>query len=262
MSTNFTQLGHGPRLPLLALLHPRELTPAVVATLALGVLIGAAAMRLAGVPLWAATVLVLTLLLVPGVAKWRADLRRYGPTAALLSMLLAAQGFHAVEHITQWVQYHVLGWSARASNGLLSPANAEWVHFIWNWLVLLIVIALVAGGMRGMWAMLLLAWATAHTVEHTYMFVRHLQVLGELRGLGVTNITAQGLPGILGRDGWLARSEATRGTFFCQLPGLTTANRLDVHFWWNVGETALLLLAGHAFLRGRMGAESAPRTRQ
>jgi hypothetical protein len=149
-------------------------------------------------------------------------------------------------------------WSAHASTGLLSPANAEWVHFVWNWLVLLIVIALVAGRMRGVWAWLLLAWATAHTVEHTYMFVRHLQVLGELRGLRVTGITAQGLPGILGRDGWLARSELTRGTFLCQLPGLTTANRLDVHFWWNAGETALLLLAGHAYLDGRVGAELAP----
>jgi hypothetical protein len=75
-------------------------------------------------------------------------------------------------------------------------------------------------------------------------------VLNELGQLGVTGITAQGLPGILGRDGWLARSELTRGTFLCNLPGLTTASRLDVHFWWNVGETALLLLAGHSYLRG------------
>jgi hypothetical protein len=47
------------------------------------------------------------------------------------------------------------------------------------------------------------------------MFVRHPQVLGELRGL-------------------------------------TTASRLDAHFWWTVGETGLRLLAGHAFLQGRV----------
>lgn len=240
----------GPRLPVLALLHPREQTPAVLAALALGVVAGAAGMRLAGLPLWGATALLLGLLLIPGALKWRADARRHGRTTMLLSMLLAAQGFHAVEHIAQWLQFYVLHWSLRASSGLLSPANAEWVHFVWNWLVLLAVIALVRGGVRGPWAWLLLAWAAAHTVEHTYMFVRHLMILGELGQLGVSGITAQGLPGILGRDGWLARSELTRDTFLCRLPGLTTASRLDVHFWWNVGETALLLPAGHAYLRG------------
>ncbi len=251
MSVNFQQ--PGPRLPLLALLHPRELTPLVLATLALGLLAGGLAVRLAGLPLWGATALVLALLLFPGALKWRADARRYGPSVMLLSVLLVAQGFHAVEHIAQWVQYHLLHWSARASSGLLSPANAEWIHFVWNWTVLLCVIALLRGGMRNAWAWLLLVWATAHTLEHSYLFVRHLLVLGELGELGVRGITAQGLPGILGRDGWLARSELTRGTFLCNLPGLTTANRLDVHFWWNVGETALLLLAGHSFLRGRLG---------
>lgn len=250
MSVN---LGRGPRLPLLTLLHPRELTPAVLATLALGVLAAAVAMRVAGLPLWGATALMLGLLIIPGALKWRADARRYGRTAMLLSALLVAQGFHAVEHIAQWTQYHLLGWTARASTGLLSPANAEWVHFVWNWLVVLVVLALVAGGMRNIWAWLLLAWALAHTFEHTYLMVRHLLVLNELGQLGVRGITAQGLPGILGRDGWLARSELTRGTFLCQLPGLTTANRLDVHFWWNVGETVLLLLAGHFYLRGRLG---------
>jgi hypothetical protein len=148
------------------------------------------------------------------------------------------------------VQFHVLHWTARASSGLLSPANAEWVHFVWNWLVLITVVALMRGGMRGVWTWALLAWSAAHTFEHTYMFVRHLIVLHELGQLGVGGIPAQGLPGILGRDGWLVRSELTRGTFLCNLPGLTTANRLDVHFWWNVGETALLLLAGHTYLRG------------
>lgn len=250
MNASPPPFGGRPALPLLDLLHPRELTPAVIGALALGLLAGAAAMRVAGVPLWGAAALVLALLLVPGALKWRADARRYGLTAMLLSALLAAQGFHAVEHILQWVQYHLLGWSLRASTGLLSPANAEWVHFVWNWLVLLVVIALVRGGMRNAWAWLLLAWASAHTLEHTYLMVRHLLVLGELGQLGVRGITAQGLPGVLGRDGWLAKSALTRGTFLCNLPGLTTASRLDVHFWWNVGETALLLLAGHSYLRG------------
>ena len=241
------------RFPIFALLHPREQTPFVLATVALGLLLGWLAIGRLGWPLWAATALMLALLLAPGVAKWRADARRYGLTAMGVSILLAAQGFHGIEHVAQWTQYHILNWSARASTGLLSPANAEWVHFVWNWIVLLTVLCLLRGGRRNIWACLLLAWALAHTLEHTYMFVRYLTVLADLRQIGVTNVTAQGLPGVLGRDGWLARSAATQDTFLCRLPGVTTAIRLDVHFWWNMGEVALLLLAAHRFLRRDWG---------
>jgi hypothetical protein len=237
-----------PGAPIARLLHPREHTPFVLGALAAGLLLGWAAVRWLGWPAWGATALTLALLLAPGIAKWRADARRDGLVAMGLSILLVTQGFHGVEHVTQWLQFHVLNWSARASMGLLSAANAEWVHFVWNWLVLVAVIVLLRAGMRNAWAWLLLAWALAHTLEHTYLFVRHLEVLSQLRDLGVTSITAQGLPGVLGRDGWLARSPSTQGTFVCRLPGVTTANRLDVHFWWNIGETALLLLAANAFL--------------
>ncbi|HEX9374411.1 MAG TPA: hypothetical protein VF897_25570 [Roseiflexaceae bacterium] len=247
MATHAAELKR-PRFPILALLHPREQTAFVAGTVALGIGLGWAEMRWLGWPLWGAAATMLLLLMIPGMAKWRADARRYGPTAMGLSILLAAQGFHSVEHVAQWLQFHVLNWSARASTGLLSPANAEWVHFTWNWIVLLIVIGLLRGGVRNAWAWLLLAWALAHTLEHTYMFARYLAVLDDLRRMGVTNVSAQGLPGVLGRDGWLARSAATQGSFLCRLPGLTTANRLDVHFWWNAGELALLLLAAHFYL--------------
>lgn len=242
----------GSHLPLLDLLNPRQYTGIVLATLALGLGAVSVAMRLLNLPLWVGTMIVVGLLLIPGAIKWRSDMRLYGATATLLSILLAAQGFHTVEHLVQWFQYHVLNWTARASSGLISAANVEWVHFVWNWLVLAMVILLIRGGMRNIWMWLLLIWATAHTFEHTYMFIRYIQVLDDLRQMGVTNITAQGLPGILGRDGWLARSDATRGTFLCTLPGLATAPRLDVHFWWNIGEIALLLPAGNTFMRHKM----------
>lgn len=48
------------------------------------------------------------------------------------------------------------------------------------------------------------------------------------------------LPVILGRDGWLALSRVPRGRFVAHLPGLATATRLDIHFWWNFGEPAWL----------------------
>ena len=49
-------------------------------------------------------------------------------------------------------------------------------------------------------------------------------------------------------DGWLARSEWTQGTFLCSLPVLTTAIRLDIHFYWNTLEVILLIPAAVVFL--------------
>ncbi|HEX6289310.1 MAG TPA: hypothetical protein VFZ66_08975, partial [Herpetosiphonaceae bacterium] len=241
-----------PRLPVLALLHPRAQTRAVLVLLALGLLAALLATRLAGVPTWVASAGVLALLLVPGVQKWRGDRERYGSTVMVLSILLAAQGFHSIEHAAQWIQYHVLHWPPFVSNGLISAANSEWIHFVWNWAVVAAVLLLVRGGMRSIWAWLLLLWATAHALEHAYMFVRYLGLAQELQQLGFPQLSAQGLPGVLGRDGWLARSAAIQGTFLCRLPGLTTAPRIDVHFWWNSGEIILLLLAAHRFLLARL----------
>ena len=236
------------RFPVVALLDPRERARFVAVMLAFGLLLGWSTMAWFGWPVWAATATALAVLVVPGVAKWRDDARRYGRTAMVLSVLLVTQGIHGFEHVVQWFQFHVLNFTLRSSNGLLSPANAEWIHFAWNWSVLLVIAYLVWQGMRGPWAWLLVGWALAHSLEHTYLLVRYLDVLAQLERMGVTTVTAQALPGVLGQDGWLARSAATQGTFLCRLPGLTTATRLDVHFWWNVGEIALLLPAAHQFL--------------
>ncbi len=239
-------------IPLLTLLHPRNQTPLLVLVGIGGLALGRAAMIWLQWPLWAATLLLLALLLVPGIAKWHEDARRFGRVAMLLSILLATQGFHGVEHLLQWAQYHLLNWDIRLANGLLSPANAEWVHFIWNWLVLVAVVVLIAGSVRNVFAWALLLWALAHTIEHTYMFIRYLQVMQELQQLGISGVSAQGLPGLLGRNGWLAQSQITQGTFLCTLPGVTTAPRLDVHFWWNVGETVLLVCTAHVFMRAHL----------
>lgn len=251
MSTRIA-VSPSPRFPIMALLHPRERTPLALGGLAIGLLVWLAAVALLKQPIWLATVGALALLLPIGVLKWRDDLRRYGVVVTALSVLLAAQGFHTIEHAAQEFQYYVLRWPAFASSGLISAANAEWVHFVWNWFIVAAVLFLVIKGrMRNVWAWLLLAWALAHSVEHTYMFARYLELRGELAQLGFPNLSAQGLPGILGRDGWLARSPATQGTFLCRLPGITTAPRIDVHWWWNAGEVVLLMAAANRFLRTR-----------
>lgn len=237
------------RFPILALLHPREHTRFVVALLGLGLLLWGLIVWSVGLPLWGATSIVLAMLLIPGVQKWRADRRRYGMTVMVLSVLLTMQGFHSVEHAVQWFQYHILHWPPWWSNGLISAANAEWVHFVWNWAVVAVVIFLVSCGVRNIWAWGLLAWAVAHALEHSYMMARYLELVQELKRQGTPFVSAQGLPGILGRDGWLARSVTTQGTFLCRVPVLTTAPRLDIHFWWNTGEMILLMATAHTFLR-------------
>ncbi len=128
------------QFPIWTLLNPREHTAFVLAAFAFGLLLGWLGMQFYEWPLWVAAATFLAILIVPGLAKWRADQRRYGLTAMGLSFLLVTQGFHSIEHLVQWVQYHLLNWTARASSGILSPANSEWVHFVWNWLVLIIII--------------------------------------------------------------------------------------------------------------------------
>lgn len=246
--TSFSDQSPPSRFPVLTLLHPREYAEALGSLLALGLLLGVVGMRWFELPLWGATVVVLALVLPPVVLKWRADLRRFGSTAMVIGILLSAQGFHMVEHVAQWVEFHVLRWPFFKASGLISPLNAEWIHFLWNWSVVAASAYLVIRGMRNVWGGLLLAWAVAHSLEHTYMLFQYLDVLSHLQRMGVTGISAQGLPGILGRDGWLATSPATQGTFLSRLPGLATAPRLDIHFWWNAGETVLLFLAAQHFL--------------
>src|SRR6266542_2191185 len=176
--------------PLLTLLNPGRLAPAVAVSFELRLAAGWSAAHVLGFPFWTITAIVLLALLPVGVIKWREDLRRYGATIMLLSIIVVSQGVHTIEHIAQWVEYYILFMPARQSTGLLSAANAEWVHFIWNWVVLIIVIALMRGGMRNGWATVLLIVATAHTLEHTYLFIRYQLVLSELHQMNIFSVTA------------------------------------------------------------------------
>jgi hypothetical protein len=243
------------------LLHPRGLQRPFAAALAGGLLVGWLAVSRLSLPLWAAALVVVVLLLLPAARKWHADRRALGTPAMVLGILLVTQSLHTVEHLTQWVQYHLLGWSLKASSGIISPLNAEIVHFSWNVGVLLVVVYLVAQrrqpGMRNLWMGLLLIWAAAHTAEHTYMFVRYLGVAQRLAEAGLPTAAAQGLPGFFGQGGWLANNLPGGGpvAWLCSVaPGLTGAPRLDVHFWWNAGEIVLLLAAAHV----SMGRRPAP----
>ena len=237
----------------------------VAGPLTIGVLLGCIAAIYAATlktPLWMQAACVLAGVIPAYGLHALRIFKTYGWWFALLSLLVAAQGFHGIEHIVQWIQYHILRWPFFKSSGIISAANAEWVHFGWNWMVLVCMALLVKGGLRNRYAWLMLAWTIAHTAEHTYLMIRYLQALSALADLGVPTVSAQGLPGFFGRDGWLATSDATRSSFVCRFPGLTTAVRLDVHFWWNIGETSLLMLATAYELRVRNAKLPTPTQRQ
>lgn len=238
-----------PRYPLLALMSPRLQTRVLLGlTIVVLVTWGLLTWK-AGMPVWGATTLLLAVSAIPAVRRWNQVLRMEGATVMLLSVILTLQTFHTIEHVVQWVQFHLLAWRPERSSGLISAANAEWVHFVWNWGIVGVVFCLFARGVRNRWAWVLLAWSLAHAGEHTYMMARYLQLKQELGLLGVPEVSAQGLPGILGRDGLLATRGIMVGSFCGRVPGLTTISRIDVHFWWNLGETVLLAAAAHSYLR-------------
>jgi hypothetical protein len=248
MSTTPVGLPDG-RLPLLRLLRPGRHGWYIVAALAAATAAGWALERSRGWQLWQAVALGLAALTPAFALKWRADAVRWGATASIAGALVVVQGLHTVEHVAQWWQRHVMGLPLRLSNGLLSPANSEWVHFVWNWLVVVVVLLLVRRGMRNPWTWVLVVYALAHALEHTYLFARFLMVTRDLSQLGFPNVTAQGLPGVVGRDGWLDRTRPGALEVVCRLPFVTTATRLDTHAAWNAGEVTLTLLAVNQWLR-------------
>lgn len=220
----------------------------VVAAATFGFLLGSGT-----APLWVASLAAFAVAGVPWALKVRDDLRAYGVGVAMLVAMLLAQGLHTVEHLVQVGQVYLLDWPAGRSLGLITAANAEWIHLAWNLLVLVGVIVLMRHGMRSPWAWALAIWAGLHSAEHAYLFVRYLQVTAEARQLGLGGLpVTQALPGLLGRDGLLAAQS------WCgRIPGITDVSRVVVHFVWNAGEVVLLILAGRHYLV-RLGSPVLP----
>lgn len=237
------------RLPILTLLDPHETMPAFAVAGALGIGAGWLATQYAGLPIWSIWSITMAVVAVPLTFKWRADLRHFGLTGLVMSVLLVTQSVHMLEHIIQWIQFHAFHIPAWEAHGLVPPADSEWVHLAWNIFVLAAIVYLMRAGMRGRWAWILLAVALGHTIEHVYIFTRFVQVKYALAGFDVTTVSAQGLPGLVGRDGLLAQVAVRSDLWFGRLPGLTTAPRIDVHFWYNVGETTALFAAAHIYLK-------------
>ena len=230
-----------PSINLVRLLSFRDRRALALMALGVGLVLAGFAVFQIGMPIWGGTLIALGVLAAPVGLKWGDDIRMLGVAAGVLSALVMLQAFHFSEHAIQMVQFYWLNRPAVLAQGLISSLNIEWVHFIWNVVVLALTIYLFRAGMRGLFGWALLIWTTLHTLEHTYMLVRYLQMSAELKALGLSGFqVAQALPGILGRDGLLAENGLCGN-----IPGLTTLPRVAIHFIWNLGETVLWLAAAH-----------------
>ena len=145
------------------------------------------------------------------------------PWTLLLGFLAVSQTAHLFEHIAQMIQIHVLHLSGASAQGIVGQLNIEWVHFIWNGLVLVTLLALLPHFRTNPWLIAVTPLAAWHFVEHSVMIATYIQT-------GVS-----GSPGLLSSGGLL-------------FGGLPIA-RPDLHFLYNLDETVPLLFAWLVELR-------------
>ena len=139
------------------------------------------------------------------------------PWIAALGFLAVSQTVHLLEHVAQMVQIHLLHLSGANAQGIVGQLNIEWVHFIWNVLVLVTLLALLPHFRTNPWLIAVTPLAAWHFVEHSVMIATYV-------GTGVS-----GSPGLLSSGGLL-------------FGGLPIA-RPDLHFLYNLLETGPLLVA-------------------
>lgn len=170
---------------------------------------------------------------------------------AVMASLLGTQAFHTVEHVIQGIQYHVLLRPAPQSSGIFPPADAEWVHLAFNLWVMAACACLVVACLRTRAGWSLLALTGWHVAEHAYIVWQYHRLGSEIALLGVTGISAEGVPGILGRDGWLSGTELGRAVLRPHAGPLVELGRIDLHLFYNSLEMALLALVAREWLRIR-----------
>ncbi len=145
------------------------------------------------------------------------------PWLALLGFLAISQTAHLFEHVAQMVQIHVLHLVGANAQGIVGQLNIEWVHFIWNAIVLVTLLVLLPHFRTNPWLIAVTPLAAWHFVEHSVMIATYLQT-------GVP-----GTPGLLSSGG--------------QLFGGLPIARPDLHFVYNFVETIPLLAAWLVELR-------------
>lgn len=147
------------------------------------------------------------------------SLSRHQRGLTLLALLTLAQLGHQFEHLVQVVQLHVLGQSPGEAHGAVGQLDIEWVHFVWNTGILAVALLIVFhyGFRTNAWLWAALAFAGWHQVEHTVLLTGYLAT------------GTEGLPGLAAAGGLVA--------------GGLPLPRADLHFLYNIAETAPLVAA-------------------
>lgn len=168
-------------------------------------------------PLWlVGLVAVLPWLpLVVRLLVWVAH--HYGPWLALFAAIVIAQLGHIGEHVAQIAEIHMLGFVPGNARGIFGQLDIEWVHFIWNSLILAGPAALLIRFHSNPWLWLTLLIAGWHWTEH-------LAIMTVFWDTGTA-----GDPGLLARGGTIGG-------------GLPLA-RPELHFLYNLVETTPLVMA-------------------
>jgi hypothetical protein len=167
-------------------------------------------------PLWAmalATVApVVPLLCLEAVATYR----RYNWLGGFYVLTVAQVG-HMIEHVVQMTQLRVLELPPDQAHGIVGIFDNEWVHFVWNNSVALVVLLLLVRFRHNLWLWLTAAVSTWHGIEHVSIIWPYLTT-----GL-------RGAPGLLAQGGLLG--------------GGLPLSVVELHYYYNLLETVPLVLA-------------------
>lgn len=136
---------------------------------------------------------------------------------ALFFVLMVAQSMHFIEHIAQVTQIHLLGLSGSQAHGLIGMLDLEWVHFVFDGIIIPIcTVALLIAFRRNVYLWILLPLAFWHAAEHVVIISYYIRT------------------GIAGSPGLLAQGGLING-------GLPIT-RPDLHFLYNLAEETLIVL--------------------
>jgi parallel beta-helix repeat protein len=157
-------------------------------------------------------------------AKVREDVIKYG-WLAIFQVLVILQLAHFGEHVSQMIELHLLDWMPSRAKGIIGELDIEPVHFWWNLIILFGATALLLRYRQNRWLWASFFFSVWHQIEHTYIyFVWYLP----------QNIS--GHPGIFGAGGLVDQANL-------YIPFLTTLGRADLHFWYNLFEIGLFVIA-------------------
>ena len=198
-------------------LHPVPLYAVIVASIASVILLLLHFMEM-GWQLWLVAILIL-LAWSPIFFYTARSLYRQYRWIAFFFVLLVAQSVHFTEHIAQMVQIHLLGLSGSQAHGIIGVLDFEWMQFLFDagWVPICVYILFFVYRKSNPWLWVLIPLVTWHAAEHVTIMSYYLRT------------------GIVGSPGLLASG----GVLWGGLP----ISRPDLHFFYNLAEETLIVLA-------------------